>query len=278
MNDIEIAAAGRLTRSHGTLLVGCGKLGRRVAALLADDHEPVFAIRRETADLPRHITAIPADLQRPLRRPLPRIDAMVITLPPSVDPDGYRPVLERVRDALEAPPARTVFVSSTGVFEGWDGRQPLSEEDVPRPTSKRALTLRDGELAAIELFDALVVRPAGIYGPGREFLVRTVRERRPISSGTRTNRIHETDLVRALHALLRDSKPPRILHAVDAEPVRLGVVTDFISELLDVKPPPESDTPGRAGNIFDGAELRRLLGHLEYPSYRDGYREMLASS
>ncbi len=221
---------------------------------------------------------IQADLTEPLVRPLPRVDAMVITLPPSVDPAGYRAVLQRVRDALEEMPARTVFVSSTGVFEAWSGSQPITESDTPEPVTERAKAIREGELAAVEFFDALLIRPAGIYGPGRDFLVRTVREGRAVRSSTRTNRIHEADLVRALHVLLRCDDPPRVLHAVDSEPASLGDVTRYISDLLGASPPPESDVPGRSGNIFDGGQLRGLLGELEYPSYRDGYRDMLVDS
>ncbi|MDN4476450.1 sugar nucleotide-binding protein [Demequina sp. SYSU T00192] len=279
MNDVtQQQTLGRrraLEPAHGSLLVGCGKLGLRLAELLAREGETVFAIRRHARALPSYVTAIASDVTKPLPRTLPPVESMVVTLPPSVDPAGYRPVLRRIRDALDQVPARTVFVSSTGVFEGWDGPQPITEHDVPRPATARAQALRDGELAAAELFDALIVRPAGIYGPGRDFLVRTVRKRRPITSAARTNRIHETDLVRALHALLRSADPPRVLHAVDAAPARLGDVTDYISELVGAEPPPESEGPGRAGNVFDGAALRRLLGDLRYPSYREGYRDML---
>ncbi|WP_234986513.1 hypothetical protein [Demequina sp. NBRC 110055] len=260
-----------------TLLVGCGKLGLRLAERLRREGREVVALRRDISGLPASVNPIAADLRAPVERALPEVDAMVITLPPSVDPDGYPAVLERLRAALPANPARTIFVSSTGVFEGWEGPQPIMEVAVPQPHSERAVRIRQGELAAIDLFGAVVVRPAGIYGPGRDFLVRTVRDGRPITAGTRTNRIHETDLVRALHALLVDERPPAVLHAVDAAPAPLGDVTDYIAGLMGVASPPESETPGRRGNIFDGAYLREYVGHLEYPSYRDGYREMVSA-
>lgn len=259
-----------------TLLVGCGKLGLRLAAMLRDAGGEPIALRRDVSGLPATVTAIAADLRAPLPDALPAVDAMVITLPPSVDPEGYRPVLERLNRALHATPARTLFVSSTGVFEGWDGPQPITEADVPRPSTERSRRIRDGELAAIDLFDAVVVRPAGIYGPGRDFLVRTVRERRPIDPATRTNRIHEEDLVRALYALLVHDAPPTLVHAVDSEPASLGDVAASIAGLMGVEPPPESETSGRRGNVVDGALLRSLLGTLAYPSYRDGYAEMVA--
>ncbi|WP_234998817.1 hypothetical protein [Demequina sp. NBRC 110057] len=258
-----------------TVLVGCGKLGLRLSTLLMADGGEVVALRRDASGLPASVRAVEADLTAPLAQSLPAADAMVITLPPSVDPRGYPVVLRHLRDALPSTPPRTVFVSSTGVFEGWDGRQPITEADVPRPRSERARRIHDGELAAIDLFDAVVIRPAGIYGPGRHFLVRTVRDARPVNPRTRTNRIHESDLVRALDLLVRGGTVPDVLHAVDAAPAPLGDVTGFIAGLMGVEPPPDGGEEGGPGNVFDGRLLRDFLGGLDYPSYREGYREML---
>ncbi|GIG54053.1 hypothetical protein [Demequina activiva] len=261
-----------------TLLVGFGKLGADLATLLIEDGGEVIALRRDAAAVPDAVAAIGADLRQPLPEPLPDVDALVVTLPPSVDPEGYPAVLDRLRHALPAIPERTVFVSSTGVFEGWTGRQPITESDIPLPQTERARGIREGELAAIDLFGAVVVRPAGIYGPGRDFLVRTVRDGRPIDATRRTNRIHQKDLVRAMHELLRSEQPASMLHAVDQEPARLGDVTAFIAGLLGTESPPEVKDQAHGGNIFDGTAVIELLGHLDYPSYRDGYREMLAGT
>ncbi len=269
---------GREPAHRRTLLVGCGKLGGALARHLVASGREVFAIRRDIAKVPHDVVPIGADLTRPLAEPLPFVTEMVIALPPSFDSEGYGPALRHVHEALPGLPARTLFVSSTGVFEGWDGPQPITEEHVPHPASPRATVLREGELAAIDLFDAAVVRPAGIYGPGREFLVRTVRERRPIKAATWTNRIHESDLVRVLDALLSVPTPPRYLHAVDGHPARLGEVVRHVADLLASEPPPESDGEGRVGNIFDGSLMRRYAGEPEFPSYREGYRQMIADA
>ena len=50
----------------------------------------------------------------------------------------------------------------------------LTEQDPPSPRSERARALREGERIVEDLFGALVVRPAGIYGPGRDRVLRTV--------------------------------------------------------------------------------------------------------
>lgn len=259
-----------------TLLVGYGKLGARLAArLLADDGE-VFALRRSTGSLPARVIGLSADPSHPLDSPLPVVDAMVITLPPSGVSSGYRTALTNLRAALPVLPARTVFVSSTGVFEGAAADHPLTEQDVPAPTSARSQELYDGEQAAVALFSAVIVRPAGIYGPGREFLLRKVREGAAVDHARRTNRIHEVDLVRTLDLLVRMEDPPPLLHAVDERPAPLAEVVAFIAGKLGVDVPPDAASGGRSGVVYDGTLLRSVLGRLEYPTFEAGYAEMIA--
>ncbi len=144
-----------------TLLVGFGKLGRRLASRLLADGGQVFALRRSDGALPDGVVGIRADLSAPLTANLPEVDAMVVTLPPGGAVDSYRRALTHLADALPSVPARTVFVSSTGVFEGSASDHPITERDDPAPSSDRSRGLFDGERAAIELFSATVVRPAG---------------------------------------------------------------------------------------------------------------------
>nr|WP_255805614.1 sugar nucleotide-binding protein [Corynebacterium kalidii] len=219
------------------------------------------------------------DLLSPAPGPLPRVDAMVVTLTPGIggpeDPHGYLTALRHLATALPDLPSRTVFVSSTGVFDRPTQDRPLTEDDAPRPVSPRAVTLADGEALARELFGAHVVRPAGIYGPGREFLLRTVRDGTPVNYRRRTNRIHETDLVRTLEVMLDAAGPPSVLHAVDGQPAELGDIVSFIADELGVEAPPQTTADEPAGTYIDGSALGRFLGGLHYPGYIQGYREMI---
>ncbi|WP_223622935.1 sugar nucleotide-binding protein [Microbacterium sp. EST19A] len=261
-----------------TLLVGFGKLGQRLALRLVDDGGEVFALRRSDGDLPDGVVGLRADLSLPLAEGLPEVDAMVVTLPPGGTVDSYRIALTHLADALPSVPARTVFVSSTGVFESAASDHPITEQDDPAPASDRSRGLYDGERAAIELFSAVIVRPAGIYGPGREFLLRQVREGKVVNHRRRTNRIHETDLVRALDALLRMPEPPALVHAIDQAPAPLGDVVAHIAQRLGADAPPDDPSAEATGLVHDGSLLLSVLGTLEYPTYREGYDEMIAGA
>lgn len=270
------------TSPRRVLLVGYGKLAARLAPRLVERGDEVFAIRRSSAVLPEGVSGIRADLAAPLDAPLPRVDAMLVTLPPGDTVTAYRTALAHLAQALPAVPARVVFVSSTGVFDGvFDGvdpGRPITEQDEPAPTTERSRGLRDGERAAVDLFSAVIVRPAGIYGPGREFLLRTVREGKGVDHARRTNRIHEVDLVRTLDLLLRMDQPPRLLHAVDERPAPLGDVVRFIAEQLGLDVPPDLASGVPSGVVHDGARLRSVLGGLAYPTFEAGYAAMIAEA
>ncbi|WP_422115760.1 sugar nucleotide-binding protein [Brachybacterium sp. UNK5269] len=267
-------------RPGRTLFVGCGRLGLRVGAALSATGVEVLALRRDPGAVPASFRAVAADLAQPLTDPLPHCESMLITLPPPDAADGYGTPLRHLAQALPARPSRTVYVSSTRVFEGYAGlgdpAPVLTEDDPPRPLSARGRVLVEGERLAEELFGAIVVRPAGIYGPGRDRLPRTVREARPIEHRRRTNRIHEDDLVRVLQSLLLHPEPPRLLHAVDGAPARLGEVVTHIAGRLSLPiPPPVDPDPGH-GTVLDGSRMAALLGQLSYPDFRVGYDAMLA--
>lgn len=262
------------------LLIGCGQLGTALGTRLVREGAQVAAVRRDASHLPGDFTAISADLRRPLERPLPAADAMLITLPPGIEQssDGsalYGSALRHLAASLPSVPRRVVFVSSTRVFDGMRGEHPIDERDEPVPASDRARALREAELLAVELLGAHIVRPAGIYGPGRESLVRRVRSGTPVQHARRTNRIHETDLVRALHAMLHADAPPAVLHAVDQTPAPLGDVVTHIARRLGVAPPPAIEPAVASGTVLDGARLLALLGSLMHPGFRSGYDALL---
>ncbi len=262
-----------------TLLVGCGRTATRLGESLVAAGGEVVALRRHPGDLPSAFTTLQVDLLEPVGQELPTVDAMVITLSPGMGqagerPGGYLDALTHLAQALPAVPARVVFVSSTRVFEGRPGEQVLTEDDAPAPTTPRGRILREAELLAMELFNAHIVRPAGIYGPGREMMLRKVRNQTPVQYAQRTNRIHEVDLARALQAMLTHPDPPRILHAVDQSPATMGEVVIFIADQLGLRPPPALEPAVPGGTVLGGGLLLELLGSLRYPTFEVGYGQI----
>lgn len=264
------------------LIAGFGKLGARLGERYAARGAEVFGVRRSDSTARSGVELIRADLATSEASPLdlPRVDALVITLPPPafdgvVAPDGYRCSLESLTASLPSIPERVVFVSSTRVFEGRGDGSVITEADAPAPTSDRARALLDGERRAVELLGASVIRPSGIYGPGRDSLIRRVLAGAPIQYARRTNRVHEADLVRVIEAMLERPNAPALLHATDSHPATLGDVATFVAGELGVDAPPRIHPEEAGGTVLDGHRMLELLGTLDYPGYRDGYAEMV---
>ncbi len=108
-------------------------------------------------------------------------------------------------------------------------------------------------------------------------LLRKVIEGTPVQYAKRTNRIHETDLVRTLQALLFAENPPSILHAADQAPAALGEVVTYIARRLGLQPPPRIEPEVASGTVLSGAVLRSLLGTLQYPTFEAGYDHIIAT-
>ena len=267
---------------HRVLLVGCGQLGTELGQRLIADGSQVYGLRRNPSQLPRGIEPVAVDLVQPVPQSLPTVDAMVITLTPSItDPaggNGYLVALQHLAQALPQVPSRVLFVSSTRVFEGTSTEQIITESDPVTPVSERGETLVAGEQLATQLFNAHIIRPAGIYGPGREMLLRKVLQQQPVQYVRRTNRIHQTDLAHALHKLLTLNTAPTVLHAIDRTPgVLLGDVVKYIADRLNVAPPPPVEPAESSGRMLSGDRLAELVGTLIYPTYKRGYDHLIAA-
>lgn len=274
--------------THHVLLAGCGDLGTALGQRLVQRGWRATGVRRRPEHLPAEISPFPLDLTDPGTAALPPADAVVITLTADGrDVDAYERTylgalrgLHRALLSGESAPKRVVLVSSTGVLGGGDG-EVVTEETPPSPERDTARVLLAAEELAAELFPGLViVRPAGIYGPGRTSLIDRVRRGDALAHNRMTNRIHRDDLVTVLQSVLESPEPPALLHAVDTEPALLGDVAAHIAGLLGVPVPPDSSTTSRGaprGKALDASLMHRFVGELRYPTYREGYDALLSS-
>ena len=127
--------------------------------------------------------------------------------------------------------------------------------------------------------EAVVVRFGGIYGPGRNRLIKLVR------SGTRcqdeppnyTNRIHRDDCAGVLMYLLYLDSPESIYLAVDSYPAPQCEIMQWLSQQLGVSAPSKDRIPGVGASKRCSNRLLLKSGYeLLYPSYREGYAAVLS--
>ncbi|KTT12381.1 oxidoreductase [Pseudomonas oryzihabitans] len=275
------------------LIAGCGDVGSRLGLQLVAQGHRVFGLRRKAAALPAELLAVAGDLadpEPPAAWPREPIDQVVYaTAATDHDEAGYRAAyVEGLRHLLgwlaacEQRPQRLLFVSSSGVYAQQDGAW-IDETAVAEPTRFSGRILREAEeLALGSDIPATVVRLTGIYGPGREALLRQVRAgsrvtRQPPLYG---NRIHVEDAAGLLALLLQRDREGGALEAlylgVDDDPAPLDEVVDWLRARLGIDFWSEDAELRRAGSKRCSNARARALGWVpRYPTYREGYAAIL---
>ncbi len=269
------------------LIAGCGDLGIRLATRLHDGSTwQITGLRRDISALPPFITPLSADLSRPetLAQLDVEWDAVVYQATPGRrDETAYRRtyveglsnLLDRVR------PRRLIFVSSTAVY-GQDGGEWVDEESNTEPSRFNGRLVLEGERVALAAAaESLVVRFSGIYGPGRERLIDSVRSGRARCRPEPpqwTNRIHAEDCAAVLEHLLELEEPEPLYCASDCRPAARCEVFDWLAECLGVEMPERLDADETAGQ-GKRIDNRRLLAsgfEFQFPDYRHGYGAILS--
>jgi nucleoside-diphosphate-sugar epimerase len=271
------------------LIAGCGDLGTEVGLRLAALGRHVVGLRRQAALLPAALNGQSVDLATERPEIPPDTDIVIVAIAAgSPDPEVYRAAyvtgLANLLDAIDdagVTPRRFLMVSSTAVYDVNDSSFVDEETPATAATGTDAILLEAEELLHNRVPAAVVLRLAGIYGPGRERLIGMVRSgRATVAARTRlTNRIHRDDAAAAIvHLMLRVQAPQPLYIGVDNEPVPGAEVLGFLAAELGLPEPEIVETGGtRGGN--KRLSNRRLLETgftLGYPGYREGYRAVLA--
>ncbi|CAH0272415.1 hypothetical protein SRABI83_03685 [Arthrobacter sp. Bi83] len=276
------------------LLAGCGDLGTEVGLRFAAAGHRVVGWRRSPAKLPVEIEGAAADLSTADLPPVPADTTAVVVAVAADSPteaayraayvDGLSHVLDAlVRDGVT--PRRVLFVSSTAVY-GDAGGDWVDESTTPAPGSFSGRILREAEdLLLTRLHGtsttAVVLRLGGIYGPGRTRLIDQVRSGSAVIPEDKryTNRIHRDDAAGAILRLCTMAEEPAPVYiGVDDDPAELGDVLRFLASELGLDVPPSGPVgEARGGNKRCSNALLRGTGYsFAYPTFREGYRDILA--
>lgn len=288
------------------LLAGCGDLGTEAGLRFAAAGHKVVGWRRSPHKLPAAIEGVATDLSSGELPPVPADTTAVVVAIAADSPteEAYRSAyvdgLARVLDAVAAsgaPVRRVLFVSSTAVY-GDAGGGWVDEATTPNPGGFSGRILCEAEDLLSSRLEGTGITPValrlgGIYGPGRTRLIDQVRGgNATVPAGPRlTNRIHRDDAAAAIvHLCSMAAEPAPLYLGVDNEPAELGEVLRFLAAELGLPEPagaaPGDDgsrggagggEPSRGGNKRVSNALLRGTGFtFEYPSFREGYRAVLA--
>lgn len=279
-------------RQAKVLVVGAGDVGLLAAQKLAQAGMQVVALRRSLVDMPKGVTLLQADITESASlQSLAdyRFDYVVVTTAAgSRDETIYRRVyVDGLRNVLtqlarqSVPLQHIVLASSTGVYGQSQGEW-VDESSVTEPAEFTGhIQLEAEQVARDSGIATTVVRLGGIYGPGRERLIRQVEAADFCAQDPPhyTNRIHRDDAARLLAFLVTRAQQEHALAdcyiGVDDEPATLYEVQAYLAAKLGIMIRAGAEAPARGSKRCRNALIHRTGFKFHYPNYRIGYGALL---
>ena len=287
--------------SNRTLIIGCGYLGLRVARLLKQQGERVFATSRSPDRLTRFadegIEPILADVLDPASlTALPSVDRVFYAV--ASDRSSGIPVrrlyVDGLQNALHALASKTSWIvsaGSTGVYGDHDGDwvDETTPTD-PQSESGRACLAAEHLLQEFSQENGLratVLRFSGLYGPNRQMRREAILKGEPIASNPDSylNLVQIDDAAAASVVALRSDNAGPLYLISDDRPIPRRTFYETLAKHLDAPAPTFTDQVGNSGQTFRGESSKRIsnrlakseLGiQLSYPDISTGIPASLA--
>ncbi len=194
----------RIDTPSPILIIGCGDIGRRVAALWAPHGGRIVALSHSDDNRQRlqslGLEAVAGDLDQPLSlAPLQGDYPLVYYFAPPPATGIGDPRLNALLARL-GQVGRLIYISTSGVYGDCNGVI-VNEDQPPRPSTERSQRRLAAEQAlqqwaADRSSELIVLRVGGIYGPGR-LPYRRLEQGLPVLAPEQapySNRIHADDL------------------------------------------------------------------------------------
>jgi nucleoside-diphosphate-sugar epimerase len=308
------------------LIVGCGYVGRRVSQRWRDVHDTVYAITRsnETAkelavqgiqpivwnwfDKPDVMEASSRDLLQTIE-----LESILISVS-HAKVDGTSPEETHVRGLVNlfsclAPSQfnAVCYLSTTGVYAQQENGEWVDEEGRTVLESETRELASPGSIAAANaeawlqtnLIDSTrltILRPSGIYGPGRIPQLQSLYRGEPLATDPNSflNLVHVDDLAAVAVFVSSNRLQYSIYNVSDGNPALRRDYYRFICKQIDAPEPRFLDNSQSLPSLDRSLPIkRRGLGNkrisnirlqselpfeLRFPSYREGLTPLLQKS
>jgi nucleoside-diphosphate-sugar epimerase len=269
------------------LIVGCGYLGRRVAAIwraagvevtaLTRSHENATALSQQGIDPVVGDVLLPQTLQT-----LPAADVGLYAVgydrqSAASKHDVYVRGVTSVLEEIGPRVAQLIYISSTSVY-GQDAGEWIDETSETHPATEDGRIVLAAEDVVREACPGTVsvLRLSGIYGPGRLLRrVESVRKGEPIAANPDgfLNLIHVEDAAQIVAHLARREGAQSTYLVTDDQPVRRREYYGLLAQLIGAAEP-VFDFDGKGSGLnkrCSNARLKAELGNLlRFPTSATG--------
>ena len=275
------------------LIIGCGAIGTQLAHVLVAKGHQVTGLKRNPPKTDAgNVDYFTADITS--QADLKNLPTDFDTLYFIVSPDGrnkesYRDIYESGLNnllnkfSLAGSNPHWIFVSSTSVYGQSQGEW-VDENSIAQPECASSQLIRQAEQTLMDLdADNIIVRFSGIYGPGREYLLRMAMQSPAIQQNPPyyTNRIHQQDCIGVLAFLLERRLAGVALEqcylASDDDPAPMWEVISWLAEQMNCQPPMVKSVGNDCvmNKRCNNQRLKALGYQFHYPSFKDGYLELI---
>ncbi|MFC1749325.1 SDR family oxidoreductase [Pseudomonadota bacterium] len=272
-------------------------MGERVAQLWQQQHSHIYtAGRSDQTVVDTSRLHIRADLDKPASlRPLSKLinrDAIVYYFAPPPNEGAADPRMESFLSALEAPPKKIIYISTSGVYGDchgeWITEERPTKPDTPRSQRRLAAEIALQQWCTSNRVASVILRVGGIYAPNKLPLERLKagmnvlqRDHAPFS-----NRIHADDLANICFAANHCPHDHAIYNVSDGHPSTMSDYFITVANSAGLAPPNEIDwktaqetlSPAMLSYLNESKRLdsskvlKELEVSLKYPTLNDGLR------
>ncbi|MBT8438707.1 MAG: SDR family oxidoreductase [Gammaproteobacteria bacterium] len=251
------------------VIIGCGDIGTQVAHRYLKNNNSVAAIVR-SEDSKKKLESLGIAAQQndlsfefELQTEISACRLFHFAPPPREGTeDTHTRNLITALKKHQTPPSRIVYISTTGVYGDCQGKW-INEDAPVNPQVDRAKRRYDAEQQLLEYgkaqgTDIIILRVAGIYGPGKLPLKR-ISEGHPVvrkEDSPFTNRIHSADLVKMAVAAMQKGRQGAIYHACDGHP---GTMAEYFTAVAD-----KAGLPFPAEISLEDAKHKLSAGMMSY--------------
>lgn len=259
---------------RNTLIMGCGDIGQRVAALYSQEKQQITGVVKTSTSAEKcrkkgiNVQQLDMDKQSSTSLHIENQDLYYFVPPPSQGEKDER--LRRFLEPLSVRPRKIVLISTTGVY-GDCAAEWIDETQVPEPKADRAKRRYHAEKilqawCTSNRVPWVILRVPGIYALDRLPLARIAKGTpmvREEDAGW-TNRIHADDLAMIAKTAMQSPRADgQIYNACDGNPSIMTHYFDQVADYANLPRPPkitlaEAESQLSAGMLSYLKESRKI--------------------
>ncbi len=272
------------------LIVGCGDLGGEIARLLHFSRYDVVGVRFSGKQIQNNIRCVQADITqvsaiKTIQKLKPNIIVYCVAAKESTDESYYQHYVLGLQNVLDSQKSNAglqhiFFVSSTRVY-GQKTNKILDEQDAAIPNNFGGERLLEAEnLLKQARCQTTSLRLSGIYGKDRSYLLKLSKDisRWPMQNSF-SNRIHRDDAARFIGFLcdkvFNKEEVDDCYIVTDNQATLQYDVLIWLASKQDVDTSRIKTPATKGGKQLSNLRLRKTGFKLQYPSFKNGYAEIL---